>query len=71
VDEAAEPDLGDIVAVSLGDEILVGRLYFEGASRRLLVSEEPEEVLFFGAGALAGEIIGQVVGLLRRFRTGA
>lgn len=67
VDTAAEPAAGDLVLVSAAGETLAGRLFVEGQSLRLLVTEEPEEVLILGAGSLAGEVLGRVVGLVRRF----
>jgi repressor LexA len=67
VDSAAKPDVGDLVLASAGGESLAGRIFYEGESWRLLVSEEPEEILILGEGSLAGEILGRVVGLLRRF----
>jgi repressor LexA len=67
VDSAAEPAVGDLVLASVAEELLAGRIFCEGESWRLLVSEEPEEILILGEGSLAGEILGRVVGLLRRF----
>jgi repressor LexA len=66
LDTAAESAPGDLVLVATAGEVLAGRLFFEGRSLRLLVTEEPEEVLILGEGSLGGDVLGRVVGLLRR-----
>lgn len=67
VDTAATPAVGDLVLVNAAGEILAGRLFAEERSLRLLVSENPEEVLILGEGSLAGEILGRIAGLFRLF----
>ena len=67
LDAGAETAPGDLVLVAVAGEVLAGRLFFEERSMRLLVAEEPEEVLILGEGSLVGDVLGRVVGLLRRF----
>ena len=66
-DRDAPPRPGDFALADVGGRIVVGQVFFEDGSPRLLVRHEPEEVFTFGEGSLAVDL-GTVVGLLRRFR---
>ena len=66
VDTGAELNAGDLALVSTGDDLLAGRVYLDGSRVSLLISEEPEEVFFLGDGSLAKNLLGRVVGIVRR-----
>lgn len=66
VDRAVEPDSGDLALVLVGGDLIVGRAFLEDGRLRLLITEEPEVVLNLAEGSFPGDLVGRVVGTLRR-----
>lgn len=58
---------GDLVAAAVEGELLVGRIMREGEGVSLQVSREPEIVMRLGGKGFSGDVLGTVVGLLRRY----
>ena len=67
IDGGEEGCHGDLVAATVGGEMLVGHLMREGELRSLQVSQNPEIVMRLGGRGFAGRVLGPVVGLIRRY----
>ena len=66
VDPGADLNAGDLSLVSTGDDLLAGRVYLDGSRVSLLISQEPEEVVFLGDGSSTTTLVGRVLGIVRR-----
>ena len=66
VDTGAELNAGDLALVSTGDDLLAGRVFLDGSRVSLLISREPEEIFFLGDNSPAANLLGRVVGIVRR-----